>query len=159
MSSQVEKELTKLGLTLPPAPKPAGNYVGAKRVGNIVYVSGQGPSLTMASGERYNIKGRVGRDLTVEEGYEAAKLCALNCLAQLKAVVGSLDKVESVLKVTGFVNSADGFGKQPLVMNGFTDLLAKVFGPEHGVPARISLPVSLEGWLAVEADMVVAMKE
>jgi enamine deaminase RidA (YjgF/YER057c/UK114 family) len=159
MSSQVEKELTKLGLALPVAPKPAGNYIGAKKIGNIVYVSGQGPALTTASGERYNIKGRVGRDLTIEEGYEAAKLCALNCLAQLKGLIGSLDNVESVLKVTGFVNSADGFSKQPAVMNGFTDLLAKIFGPERGIPTRISLPVSLEGWLAVEADMVVAIKD
>ena len=159
MSSQVEMELARLGLTLPLAPKPAGNYVGAKRVGNIVYVSGQGPSLTMVSGERYNVKGRVGRDLTVEEGYEAAKLCALNCLSQLKALIGNLDKVESVLKVTGFVNSADGFSKQPSVMNGFTDLLAKIFGPERGIPARMALPASLEGWLAVEADMIVSIKE
>ncbi len=159
MSSQVENELSKLGLTLPAAPKPAGNYVGAKRIGNIVYVSGQGPSFSATSGERYNIKGKVGRDLTVEEGYEAAKLCALNCLSQLKVLIGDLDKVESVLKVTGFVNSADGFGKQPSVMNGFTDLLAKIFGPERGIPSRISLPVNIEGWLAVEADMVVAIKE
>ncbi|MEM2094684.1 MAG: RidA family protein [Candidatus Bathyarchaeia archaeon] len=159
MTSQVENELAKLGLKLPVPLKPAGNYVGAKRVGNIVFVSGQGPSIELPTGERYSIKGKVGRDLTVEEGYEAARLCALNCLAQLKALIGDLDKVESVLKVTGFVNSADGFNKQPAVMNGFTDLLAKIFGPERGVPARIALPVSLEGWIAVEADMIVAVKD
>jgi len=159
MSSRVENELGKLGLKLPEPRKPAGKYVGAKKSGGLIFVSGQPSTLTLPTGEAYNFQGKVGRDLTLEEGYEAARACAINCLAQLKARIGDLDRVESVLKVVGYVNSADGFRKQPSVMDGFTELLEKIYGFERGVPARAAIAVSVEGWWAVEADMIVAVSE
>jgi len=159
MSSQAERRLAELGLTLPPAPKPAGNYIGAKKAGNLVFTAGQGPGRVLPSGERHMPRGKVGRDLTLEQGYEAAKYCALNCLAQLKSVIGDLDKVESVVKVVGYINSADGFSQQPAVLNGFTDVLQRIFGPERGVPARAAIAVSVEGWIPVEVDMIAAVRD
>jgi enamine deaminase RidA (YjgF/YER057c/UK114 family) len=157
--SRVEKELGKLGLKLPEPRKPAGRYVPAKKVGDLVFVSGQPSTLTLPTGEVYDFRGKIGRDLTVEEGYEADEISALNCLALLKARIGDLDKVESVLKVVGYVNSADGFRQQPMVMNGFTELLEKAFGSERGLPARSAIAISVEGWWAVEAEMIVAVSE
>jgi len=157
--SRVEKELEKLGLELPEPRRPAGRYVGAKKAGTLVYISGQPSALPLPTGEVYDFRGKVGRDLTLEEGYEAAKASAINCLAQLKARIGDLDRVESVLKVVGYVNSADGFRQQPAVMNGFTELLEKIFGTERGLPARAAIAISVEGWWAVEADMIVSVTE
>jgi len=147
----VEAKLEELGLKLPPAPAPMGIYVGAKQAGNIVFSAGQGPFTTTR-------RGLVGEDLTLEEGYQAARETCLNCLAQLKAVVGDLDRIDQVLQVVGFINSAEGFMQQPAVLNGFTDLLVELFGPERGKPARAALPVHHPGWIAVEAWMVVEIK-
>ena len=103
-------------------------------------------------------QGKVGRDITVDEGYEAAKLCALNCLAAVKSVLGSLDIVERVVKVNGFVNSAPSFADQARVMNGASDLLAQVFG-EKGRHARASVGVTeLPMNISVEVDLVLACK-
>lgn len=148
----VEEKLNKLGLVLPPAPAPAGVYVGAKQSGNIVFSAGQGPFRTTK-------RGFVGKDLTLEEGYQAARETCLNCLAQLKKVIGDLDRIKQVLQVVGFINSAEGFMQQPAVLNGFTDLLVELFGPELGKPARAALPVHHPRWIAVEAWMVVELKE
>jgi enamine deaminase RidA (YjgF/YER057c/UK114 family) len=148
----VEEKLEELGLKLPPAPAPAGNYIGSKWVGNIAFSAGQGPFRTTK-------RGLVGRDLTLEEGYRAAREACLNCLAQLKKFLGSLDRIEQVLQVVGFINSAEGFMKQPAVLNGFTDLLVELFGDPGGKPARAALPVHHPGWIAVEAWMVVELKE
>ncbi|MFQ6053779.1 MAG: RidA family protein [Candidatus Bathyarchaeia archaeon] len=148
----VEERLEKLGLKLPPPPAPMGVYVGAKRTGNIAFTAGQGPFRTTK-------RGMVGEDLTLEEGYQAAREVGLNCLAQLKSRIGDLDRVEQVLQVVGFINSAEGFMDQPAVLNGFTDLLVELFGPEKGRPARAALPVHHPGWIAVEAWMVVELKE
>ena len=148
----VEEKLEKLGLKLPPAPAPVGVYVGAKQAGNIVFSAGQGPFRTTR-------RGLVGKDLTLEEGYQAARETCLNCLAQLITVVGDLDRIEQVLQVVGFINSAEDFMQQPAVLNGFTDLLVELFGPERGKPARAALPVHLPGWIAVEAWMVVELKK
>ncbi|MHA1710697.1 MAG: RidA family protein, partial [Candidatus Freyarchaeota archaeon] len=148
---EVEKRLKELGIELPKPPKPVGVYIGAKKAGAFVYVSGQGPGAEFK-------RGKIGKDLTLEEGYEAAKRCAINCLAQLKAVIGDLDKVASIVRVTGYINSADGFTQQPAVLNGFTELLVKVFGDEVGRPTRAAIAVSVEGWLPVEADMIVKLK-
>jgi enamine deaminase RidA (YjgF/YER057c/UK114 family) len=147
----VEKKLEKMGLKLPPAPAPRGVYLGAKQVGNIVYSAGQGPFNTTK-------RGLVGKDLTLEEGYQAAREVCLNCLAQLKTVIGNLDRIKQVLQVVGFINSGEGFMEQPAVLNGFTDLLVELFGPEQGKPARAALPVHHPGWIAVEAWMVVELK-
>lgn len=148
----VEEKLKKLGLTLPPAPTPVGVYVGAKQSGNIVFSAGQGPFRTTR-------RGLVGKDLTLEEGYQAARETCLNCLSQLKTVIDDLDRIKQVLQVVGFINSAEGFMRQPAVLNGFTELLVELFGPERGKPTRAALPVHHPGWIAVEAWMVVELKE
>jgi enamine deaminase RidA (YjgF/YER057c/UK114 family) len=148
----VEEKLEKMGLKLPPAPAPKGNYIGAKWAGNIAFSCGQGPFETTKLG-------LVGKDLTLEEGYRAAREVGLNCLAQLKKRLGSLDRIEQVLQVVGFINSAEGFMKQPAVLNGFTDLLVELWGDPEGKPARAALPVHHPGWIAVEAWMVVELKE
>ena len=148
----VEKKLETMGLKLPPAQAPKGNYIGAKWAGNIAFSCGQGPFETTK-------RGLVGKDLTLEEGYQAAREVGLNCLAQLKKQLGSLDKIKQVLQVVGFINSAEGFMKQPAVLNGFTDLLVELWGNPGGKPARAALPVHHPGWIAVEAWMVVELKE
>jgi len=149
---KVEKRLKDLGIELPEPPKPAGAYIGAKKAGTFVYTAGQGPGADFK-------RGKIGKDLTLEEGYEAAKRCAINCLAQLKTAIGDLDEVENVVRVTGYINSADGFTQQPAVLNGFTELLIKVFGDEVGRPTRGAIAVSVEGWIPVEADTIVKLKE
>jgi len=147
----IEEKLRKLGLRLPPTPAPRGVYLGAKQASNIVYSAGQGPFNTTK-------RGLVGKDLTLEEGYQAAREVCLNCLAQLKTVIGDLDRIKQVLQVVGFINSGEGFMQQPAVLNGFTDLLVELFGPEQGKPARAALPAHHPGWIAVEAWMVVELK-
>ncbi len=148
----VEEKLGKMGLKLPPAPAPKGNYIGAKWAGNIAFSCGQGPFETTK-------RGMVGDDLTLEEGYQAAREVGLNCLAQLKKQLGSLDMIKQVLQVVGFINSAEGFMKQPAVLNGFTDLLVELWGDPGGKPARAALPVHHPGWIAIEAWMVVELKD
>lgn len=148
----IEEKLKQLGLDLPPAPAPMGNYIGAKWVGNIAFSCGQGP---FSSTKR----GMVGKDLTIEEGYQAAKEVCLNCLAQLKKYLGSLDRIKQVLQVVGFINSAEGFMQQPAVLNGFTDLLQEIFGDPEGKPTRAALPVHHPGWIAIEGWMVVELKQ
>ena len=149
----VEDKLRKLGLILPPPPEPAGDYLGAKKTGNLVFSAGQGPF-------RSTKRGMVGEGhLTIEEGYQAARETCLNCLAQLKKVIGDLDKIKQVVQVIGFVNSAEGFYDQPKVLNGFTDLLVELFGPEKGKPARAAIPIHHPGWITIEAWMIVELKE
>jgi len=150
---RIEDKLKALGLELPPPPNYKGNYIGAKVSSDkIVFICGQGP---FAMSKR----GMVGKELTIEEGYKAAQEVALNCLAQLKREIGDLDRVKQALQVIGFVNSAEGFMDQPKVMNGFTDLLVELFGNPEGKPARAALPAHHPGWIAVEAWMVVELKE
>ena len=148
----VEEKLKKLGLELPTAPNYKGNYIGAKISSDrIVFVCGQGPFATSKNG-------MVGKEVTVEEGYKAARETCLNSLAQLKRQIGDLDRVKQVLQVIGVVNSAEGFFDQPKVMNGFTDLLVELFGDPEGKPARASLPTHFPGWIIVEAWMTVELK-
>ncbi len=146
-----EEALKEMGLALPEMAKPLASYVPWVRTGNLVFVSGQ---VCLAGGE-LKFKGKIGRDLTPEEGYEAAKLCCLNCLAAVRAAVGTLDRVKRVVKVVGFVNSAPGFTDHPKVVNGASDLLAEVFG-EAGRHARSAVGVfELPANAAVEVEMVV----
>ena len=147
----VEERLQKLGLKLPSPRPPAGVYAGAKQVGNIIYSAGQPPFQTSK-------RGLVGKDLTIEEGYQAARECCLNCLAQIKSIIGGLERIEQVVQVIGYINSAEGFMQQPAVLNGFTELLVELFGPERGKPARAALPICHRGWIAVEAWMIVELK-
>jgi enamine deaminase RidA (YjgF/YER057c/UK114 family) len=148
----IEDKLKKIGVELPPAPAPKGNYIGTKWTEKIAFSCGQGPFPTTP-------RGLVGEELTLEQGYQAARETCLNCLAQLKKFLGSLDRIEQVLQVVGFINSAEGFMDQPAVLNGFTDLLVELFGDPKGKPARAALPVHHPGWIAVEAWMVVELKD
>lgn len=133
---QVEDKLRALGLEIPAPPViPAGSRVNVRftqRSGNLVYLSGMGP----LSGGKVMYTGKVGSDLTVEQGYEAARLTALNMLAVLKAEIGDLDRVTKWIKALGFVNSAPGFTRQPEVLNGFSDLITQVYGDARGLHAR-----------------------
>jgi enamine deaminase RidA (YjgF/YER057c/UK114 family) len=147
----IEDQLKKLGLTLPEPPSPEGNYVGAKLSGIMAFTSGQTPFTTTNSG-------LVGKDLTIEEGYAAAQETCLNCLAQLKYLLGSLDRIKQVLQVVGYINSAEGFMDQAKVLNGFTDLLTKLFGEVDGKPVRAAIPIHHPGLEAIEALMTVEVK-
>ncbi|MHC4878855.1 MAG: RidA family protein [Planctomycetota bacterium] len=124
MSDTPETRLAGMGIEIPDAPAAIGAYVPALQFGNLVVTSGQ---LPMSNGE-LAFKGKVGSDLNVETGAEAARLCALNCLVQIKGVIGELSRVKRIVRVEGFVNSADGFTSQPAVMNGASHFLADVFG-------------------------------
>jgi enamine deaminase RidA (YjgF/YER057c/UK114 family) len=148
----IEAKLKNLGLELPPPPNYKGNYIGAKWANNIAFSCGQGPFQTTK-------RGMVGKELTLEEGYKAAQEVGLNCLSQLKRQLGSLDRIKQVLQVVGFINSADGFMDQPKVLNGFTDMLVSIYGDPEGKPARAAIPLHHPGWVAVEAWMVVELKE
>ena len=143
-----EENLKKLNISLPKAPDPVGAYVASKIVGNLVFISGQLP----LNSEGKLIKGKVGNELNQEQGQEAAKFCALNLLAQLKKICGSLDKVKGCVKITGYVNSIDSFVDQPKIINGASDLISQVFG-DRGKHTRAAVSVnSLPLGAAVEVD-------
>jgi len=149
-----EAKLNEMGITLPDAPAPLAAYVPAQKTGDLVYTSGQIP---LKAGELI-FKGKVGADLTEEQAYEAAKLCAVNCLSAVKGVIGSLDKIEQIVKVTGFVNSAPEFVAQPKVLNGASDLFLEVFG-DAGRHARAAVGVcELPIDAAVEVEIIVKLK-
>ncbi|MFZ1941207.1 MAG: RidA family protein [Terracidiphilus sp.] len=149
-----EEILTSLGIGLPQAPSPGGNYVPSKRVGQFIYLSGV---ISTAGGEV--ITGTVGADRTVQEGYEAAKACALMHLAVLLWELGSLSRVAEVVSVNGYVNAVAGFPDSPAVINGASDLLVKVFG-EAGRHVRAAVGVSaLPRNALVEVQMTVRVKE
>ncbi len=148
-----EARLKEKSITLPPAPAPIANYVDAVRVGNLLFLSGN------TSGAQWTPKGKVGRDLTVEQGYQAARQAGLITLARARAVLGSLDRVKRVVKVLGMVNSADGFGEQPKVINGFSDLMVEVFGEAIGKHARSAVGMAaLPGNAPVEVEMIVEVE-
>src|ERR1044072_486358 len=130
----IEEKLTSLGITLPDPPTPAGSYVPVVKSGNLAFVSGQIP--TESSQVRF--KGKLGKDVSVEAGQQAARLCTVNALAQLKMVLGSLDSIKRIVKVTGFVNSDPSFIEQPKVINAASDLLVQLFG-ESGKHARAAV--------------------
>jgi enamine deaminase RidA (YjgF/YER057c/UK114 family) len=152
--SSPEENLATLGFTLPPLPAPGGNYVSAKQVGAVLYLSG-----VISTGAEGVITGLAGGNRTIEEGYAAAQACALTQLAVLKRELGSLDRVAEVLTVNGYVNAATGFADSPAVINGASDLLVKVFG-EAGRHVRAALGVSaLPRNALVELQMIVRVKE
>jgi enamine deaminase RidA (YjgF/YER057c/UK114 family) len=154
MAATPEENLAALGLTLPQPPSPGGNYVSAKRAGDILYLSG-----VVSTGENGVITGTAGADRTIEEGYAAAQACALTQLAVLKRDLGSLDRVAEVLTVNGYVNAAAGFADSPAVINGSSDLLVRVFG-DAGRHVRAALGVSaLPRNALVELQMTVRVKE
>lgn len=146
-----DQKLTELGIVLPAVSPPIANYVNAVQTGKLIFLAGKGPRKEDGT----YITGKVGVDLTIEQGYEAAQLTAINQLAALKAELGSLDKVKRIVKVLGMVNCGPDFGDQPKVINGFSDLMVKVFG-EKGKHARSAVGVgSLPGKMAVEVEMIV----
>ena len=143
-----EENLKKLNINLPKAPDPVGAYVASKIVGNMIFISGQLP--LDADGKL--IKGKVGKELNLEQAQGAAKICAINLLAQVKKISGSLDKVKGCIKITGYVNSTDSFIDQPKVINGASDLISSIFG-EKGKHTRAAVSVnSLPLGAAVEVD-------
>lgn len=149
-----EEKLAELKITLPDVPPAIGSYVDARRVGNLIYLSGKGPR--NSNGEY--VTGKLGQDLTIQQGYDAAKLTAVNQLAVLKKTLGSLGKVKQVVKVNGYVNCDASFKDQPKVMNGFSDLMIQVFG-EAGRHARTALGTnSLPLNMAVEVEMIVEVE-
>jgi len=150
----VEGKLKELGLQLPPTPKPMAQYIPAKLVGDLVFVSGQGP---MKEGKPIRT-GRVGAELTVAQGAECARLSALNCLAAVKSIVGTLDAIEEIVQLRGFVNSAPDFEQQPEVLNGASELMVQLFG-EKGRHVRAALGTcSLPRNIPVELEMVARVK-
>ncbi len=151
---RVEARLAELGLHLPPVPKSIGAYVLAQQVGDLLFLSGT--TCYVDGGLLY--KGRVGAELTVEQGYQAARQAALNLLSVVRQQLGDLDRVERVIKLNGYVNSAGDFDRQPEVINGASELLQEIFG-ESGRHARTSIGVSdLPGHIPVEIEMLVQVR-
>jgi len=150
----IEQRLNDLGMTLPPPARPVANYVTSVRVGNMLFVSGHVPY----NDGKTRLSGKLGRDLTIDEGYQAASNVALNCLATVKAAVGDLDKVKHVVKVFGMVNCTEDFKDQPKVINGCSDLLVNVFG-EAGKHARSAVGVAgLPNQVPVEIEIILEIE-
>jgi enamine deaminase RidA (YjgF/YER057c/UK114 family) len=151
----IEDKIKELGYSLPEAPKPLAAYVPAVKADNFVYTSGQ---LPMENGV-LKIKGKVGAQVSEEEGIKAAEICALNCLSAVKSITGSLDKIEQIVKLTAFVNGADFFTAQPKIANGASELLVKIFG-DKGKHARSAVGVSeLPLDAPIEIEMIVKVKD
>ncbi len=151
-----EARLRELKLKLPTAPDPVANYVTAVQMGNTLYVSGTGPRAADGS----LITGKVGADLTEEEGYQAARAAGLRILATVRKKLGSLDRVERLVKVLGMVNATPDFGEQPKIINGFSDLMVEVFGPDAGKGARSAVGMgSLPFNIPVEIEAIFEIRE
>ncbi|MDZ7360797.1 MAG: RidA family protein [candidate division KSB1 bacterium] len=149
-----EKRLKELGIELQRPPAPPANFVRAVRSGHLVFLSGHGPRKTDGS----YITGKLGQDLSIEQGREAAQLTAINLLAALKAEIGDLNKVKRVVKVLGMVNADESFTNHPQVMNGFSDFIVSIFG-ERGKHARSAVGMaSLPNGMAVEIEMIVEIE-
>ncbi|MCC6470928.1 MAG: RidA family protein [Alphaproteobacteria bacterium] len=147
----IEARLKELNITLPPVPGPAGNYVHAKRVGNLLYLSGKGPGA--------GVKGKLGQGMSIEEGYKHARATGLVLIAVMKqALDGDLDRVTDIVKVLGMVNAVPEFGDQPKVINGCSDLFVEVFG-DKGRHARSAVGMgSLPNGIPVEIEVIVAVR-
>lgn len=153
MSGQIEQRIIGLGQQLPAAPAAVGAYVPVLKTGNLVVTSGQLPFV----GKELAFVGKLGKELHEEDGHNAAKICALNALAQIKACIGDLDRITRIVRVEGYVHSAPGFQKQPQVLNGASEFLAEVFG-EAGRHTRVALgiaemPLNAAVQLAVWAEV------
>ena len=149
-----EEKIKQMGITIPEVVKPLAAYIPATQVGNLVMTSGQVP----ISEGKVKYIGKVGSDLSEEEGKEAAKLCAINCLSAIKSVIGNLDKIKRIVKLTVFVSSAEGFTAQPKVANGASEFIVEVFG-DSGKHVRSAVGVSeLPLNSAVEIEMIVEVR-
>jgi len=150
-----EEKLKELGIEIPEAPKPLASYIPAAISGNLVYTAGQVP----LEGGKLNYIGLVGKDISIEDAQKAAKVCAINCLSVIKSVIGDLNKIERILKLTVFVASSDGFVDQPKVANGASDFIVEVFG-EKGKHVRSAVGVSgLPINAPVEIEMIAELKK
>ncbi len=159
MSGKIEQRLKELGLELPPfRPVPAEfNFIGAVQAGALIYLAGHGPTLPDGS---LAFKGKVGKEVSLEEGYQAARLTGLNLLTTLQNKLGDLDRVVKLVKVLGMVNAVDGFGQQPQVINGASDLFVEIFGEEIGKHARSAVGMGgLPFNMPVEIELIVLKKE
>ena len=155
MAQTPEENLKSLGIVLPKQSSPIANYVNYVRTGNLIYFSGTGPSVE----EQGYVKGKLGKDLTIDQGREAARITGVNMIANLKNAIGDLNKVKRIVKVLGMVNSTENFTDQPKVINGFSDLMVAVFG-DKGKHARsavgmMALPLNM----AVEIEMIVEVED
>ena len=151
----VEEKLKAMGLSLPKPPKPVAAYIPAVKTGNLIFISGQIP---VVNGE-LKYKGKVGKDLSIEDGYEAAKICVLNALSIVKGMTGSLDKVKRIVRVVGYVNCSDNFEEPHKVVNGASELLVEIFD-ERGRHARLALGTNtLPLGAAIELEMIVEVEE
>jgi enamine deaminase RidA (YjgF/YER057c/UK114 family) len=150
-----EARLKQLGITLPPVPKPVANYVPYRIAGNLLFLAGQGPR-----DERGGmLTGKVGADVSVEEAYKRARLVGLGLLAATREALGSLDRVEAVLKLLGMVNAVPDFKDHPKVINGCSDLFVEVFGDQVGKHARSAVGMgSLPNQISVEIEGIIAIK-
>ena len=149
-----EARIKERQIVLPELPKPVGNYVEAVRIGNLLYLSGHGPD------ESWRGKGQVGREVTVEQGRTAARSAGLRMLSTIRGALGSLDRVERVVKVFGMVNSAPGFAEQPKVIDGFSDLMTEVFGDVAGKGTRSAVGMSaLPFGIPVEVEMILEVRD
>ena len=152
--SSIEQRLVELGITLPDVPTPAGNYVPAVIQNGFVYLSGQGPVME----DGILAKGKVGQDVTAEQAYQHARRAGMVLLGVLKQAVGSLDRIERVVKIFGMVNATPEFGEHPSVINGCSDLMVEVFG-EAGRHARSAIGMgSLPSNITVEIEIIFALK-
>jgi enamine deaminase RidA (YjgF/YER057c/UK114 family) len=150
----IEEKINQLGFNLPAAPKPLASYVPAVKVGELVFTAGQ---LPIKDGS-LAFKGKLGKDITEDEGKKAAQLCALNCLSVLKNEIGNLDKIDRIIKLTVFINSSEGFINHPQVANGASDFIKEIFG-EDGKHVRSAVGVAeLPLNAPVEIDMIVKVK-
>ncbi|MEH6525430.1 MAG: RidA family protein [Sneathiella sp.] len=152
----IDAKLVELNISLPRAPSPIGNYIGGVVTGNLLFMSGVGPRKL----EGGAVTGKVGADLTTEEAYDAARLVGLNMLANMKSVIGDLDRVTRIVKVLGMVNAVPDFKEHPKVINGYSDLMVEVFGDKAGKAARSAVGMgSLPGQIAVEIEMIVEIAD
>ncbi|MCU0363535.1 MAG: RidA family protein [Bacteroidales bacterium] len=150
MKPDHEARIIELGLELPPAPKPVGVYKPVLVVDKFLYVSGQGP----LNSDGTLIKGRLGADMDTDQGKLAARQVGLTMLSTIKTHFGDLNRIKRLVKVLGMVNSAPAFDKQPLVINGFSELMAEVFGEENGIGVRSAVGMMLPSGIAVEVEAV-----
>ena len=155
IAQDAETKLKEKGIVLIPPSSPVANYVNVVRVGNLLYLAGKGP----LKADNTYITGKVGKDLTIEQGYEAARITAINHLAVLKNELGSLNRVKQIVKVLGMVNCTEDFKDQPKVINGYSDLMVEIFG-NKGKHARSAVGMyALPFNMAVEVEMIVEIED
>lgn len=151
----IEQRVKDLGIELPNVPKPQASYIPTIQTGNLVYTSGMS---SIQNGTRTYV-GRLGEEVTVEDGYQSARLCAINCLAAIRSHIGSLDKIKKIVKLTGFIRSSKDFNEQHKVLNGASDLIEEIFA-ENGKHVRSAIGVNeLPFGISVEVEMIIEIEQ